>query len=170
MNNRVGFARFDRVTTDEIPKITEELSRFRYFVIEKVIIEIWSDDISLLFQYAASIYLSTYSALEIPIFILIPQLLSTSYTPNNNDLCLTQSFFDSQVLRLPLFNSAKILSTNLNSEQKSDKGCMGGTFDHFHSGHLVFLTAAAYYTNSIGIGLSSFSILNHKNNSEFIQP
>ena len=109
MNNRVGFARFDRVTTDEIPKIAEELSRFRYFVIEKVIIEIWSDDISLLFQYAASIYLSTYSALEIPIFILIPQLLTTSYTPNNNDLCLTQSFFDSQVLRLPLFNSAKIL-------------------------------------------------------------
>ena len=47
---------------------------------------------------------------------------------------------------------------------------MGGTFDHLHPGHLIFLSFAAASTKSLGIGIADPSILSHKSNRIFIQP
>ncbi|KAG5494760.1 hypothetical protein JIQ42_02375 [Leishmania sp. Namibia] len=48
---------------------------------------------------------------------------------------------------------------------------VGGTFDHFHSGHKVLLsTAALYAMHKLRVGVTDVSLLTHKKFAESLQP
>jgi predicted metal-dependent HD superfamily phosphohydrolase/phosphopantetheine adenylyltransferase len=170
MPNKIGYTRYDLIKSDDLDKIIDELIRYRYFITEKLICEITSEDTNSLVQYMTSIYLSTYSPLDPPIFILLPQLFNTSYTPSSQDIFFTSSFLSQGPQDLKLEPILEISLINLAITQQNQSGCLGGTFDHLHPGHLLLLTVSALLCQSLGIGITHESILGHKLNKDYIQP
>lgn len=105
----------------------------------------------------------------ISIYITIPQLLGSSYSPNPEDLVFPEGFLSENTLKLFNF-SINLQPFPIELGKKYDKSCMGGTFDHLHPGHLIFLTYAAAHSSLLGIGITHPSILSHKSNFSTIQP
>ena len=68
-------------------------------------------------------------------------------------------------------------NNSLNSFEKSDEFwnaykhiCLGGTFDHLHSGHKLLLTEAAHLASEkITIGIAHDDLLKNKSLKQFIQ-
>lgn len=53
---------------------------------------------------------------------------------------------------------------------KYKKLALGGTFDHFHRGHELFITQAASLSQHIVIGVTTDGLITHKKMSKTIQP
>ena len=72
------------------------------------------------------------------------------------------SFYDTLQDNLPTDNSIKI--------QGFDQICLGGTFDHMHSGHNLLLTHSALLTKSrMLIGVTSDLLLKKKSYASLLQ-
>lgn len=168
--NRTGFIRYSNVTSENLCDIITELLKYRYFITDELICEIESEQADFLMQFVSSIYLSTYSPLDPPIYVLVPQVFGTRYQPNIKDYVFAQDFLDSTVNKLKVEPFVEISLVNFSCTKKYTKAVMGGTFDHLHPGHLLFLTYAALHTEDLGIGMTHDSMLVKKSNKEFIQP
>ncbi|OMJ77940.1 hypothetical protein SteCoe_22379 [Stentor coeruleus] len=168
--NRTGFVRYNNVKSEDLCDITTELLKYRYFITDELICEIESEQTENLMQFVSSLYLSTYSPLDPPIYILIPQVFGIRYQPNTTDYIFPNNFLDSTVSKLKVEPFVEISLVNFSCTKKYTKAVMGGTFDHLHPGHLLFLTYAALHTEDLGIGITHDAMLVKKANKEFIQP
>ncbi|OMJ72293.1 hypothetical protein SteCoe_29314 [Stentor coeruleus] len=168
--SRTGFVCYNNVTSGNISDIITELLKYRYFITDELICEIESEYTDCLMQFASSIYLSAYSPLDPPIYVLIPQIFGTRYQPKPTDYIFSHDFLDSTVNKLKIEPVIEISLVNFSYTKKYTKAVMGGTFDHLHPGHLLFLTYAALQTEDLGIGMTHDNMLVKKNNKEFIQP
>ena len=169
MSNKVGIAKYENVESNQIQRISKEILIFRYFITEKLLVQLEFQDPSQILSLATSIYTNTYSKTDPPIYIILPQLLATSYTPSITDFLFTSSFITPQMELLaptpsptpnPQFSIPSI---------KYSRAVMGGTFDHIHPGHLLFLTIAASITDFLAIGVTSSALLSQKSGKEYIQ-
>lgn len=166
---RSGFVKYENVDSGDLGKIIQNLQKFRYFVTERLICEITVADPQLIFQYLSIIYFSTYSPMDPPIYLLVPQLVDSEYLPLE-DYIFTDSFITEDMEKLSWNTMVEVSSIDVDLNKKFRSGCMGGTFDHLHPGHLLLLTAAAAVVQDLGIGITDPSILGHKKNQNFIQP
>ena len=169
MANKIGYVRYDNITQDNLLQVIDDLLKYRYFITEKLLCEITTEDASSLFEYVITIYYSTYSPLEPPIFLLLPQLFNSSYAPLPTDLILTESFKTKDFHKLPFNPVLEIPLFNIKLLKKYQTGCMGGTFDHYHPGHLLFLTVGAALSDFLAIGITHSSMLSHKDNNVCMQ-
>ena len=169
MNNKVGIVKYENVEVNQIQRISKEILIFRYFITEKLLVQLEFQDPTQILSLTASIYIAIYSKTDPPIYIILPQLLGTSYTPSATDFTFTSSFLTPQ---MELLTPTPSLIPNPQfsiPSVKYSRAVMGGTFDHIHPGHMLFLTIAASITDFLAIGVTSSALLSQKSGKEYIQ-
>ena len=158
--SKVGYARFSISSLDSILEIAQEVSWLQGIVSKKIIIELVSSRPSDLISAASLLYKHTYKS-ELPIiYILLPQLTLSIYSPLPSDYLHTS------------FLSNPFPDTELSENHLTlySSGYVDGTFDHLHCGHLLLLTVAAVSVNLLTVGITPNKDISHKAYFKYIQP
>lgn len=79
---------------------------------------------------------------------------------------------DQEIEREEKYNVSVIQANKDNSHSigQYEKSALGGSFDHLHNGHRVFLTYSCLCSKSIHIGITSDNMISKKDGPEIIQP
>jgi phosphopantetheine adenylyltransferase/predicted metal-dependent HD superfamily phosphohydrolase len=186
MENRQGFAIYENVESGEIEEVIREILIFRYFITEKIIVQVTFAQPETILDLFSHIYISTYSETDPPVYLVLPQLLGSSFAPDGSFILFNRAFITNDMLRIiPPASEASLKLAKVNNYQekkttaenhlkkynkKYSRAVMGGTFDHMHAGHFIFLTIAASVTDFLAIGLTEATLLVSKSGKEFIQP
>ena len=185
---------------DSIPVVVETLKKAKYYVVKEIVCDLTLSEelkssIPDIVKVLGNLYLGSFAKLESNLIVILPQIfgeesrnkaLASAHVVfqsealgNEQNILLCSQLREEKLLPDPVLItlptilefSHQTADIRVNGDTSQvDSGVIGGTFDHLHPGHSLFLTLSALVVGShLTIGIATDELLQNKSAKEVIQ-